>query len=116
MNLLAALIIILFATSTTKPYAQSLQKTWSSCYSDSTVSFGTADMVTDKNGNTYTVGYRIYNRADYYDTHLYLLKVNATGVQEWIRFFSTEMDPIDNAKAVAVDAQGNIYVTGTRSD
>ena len=96
--------------------AQSFTRGWANCYSDPTATTYITDVTADKNGNTYSVGYKIYNGDEYYQTHLFVRKVTPTGQEEWIQYFNATQDSIDNAKAVALDNAGNIYVTGTRKD
>jgi len=71
---------------------------------------GLTDLVIDASGNLYLTGNsRNANNNDYAT-----VKYNAAGEQQWVaRYngnFGTNSD--DNATAMAVDAQGNVYVTG----
>ncbi len=74
------------------------------------------DMAVDRNGNTYLAGYDIQQGDEYYQTHFYLVKINAAGTREWKRGFNTIKDSIDEAIAIAVDSAGYVYVTGRRLD
>lgn len=96
--------------------AQTFNRQWANCYSDSTAATFVNDVATDANGNNYIVGYKTNSGDEYYQTHMFLRKVNASGTEEWIRYFNDAQDSIDNARAVGVDNKGNIYVTGTRID
>lgn len=40
------------------------------------------------------------------------VKYNATGVQQWIKYYNAEGDNSDNGSAITVDGSGNSYVAG----
>lgn len=97
--------------------AQTFTKQWVNFNQDSTADFFSFnDMAVDKNGNTYLAGYETDPGDAYYETHFYLLKVNAAGNAEWKRNFNEQKDSIDEAIAIAVDDAGYVYVTGRRID
>lgn len=97
--------------------AQNLSRLWTSVYGDSTAgNLNISDMAVDANGNSYLTGNKIFSNGNYYDTHLFLLKINTAGTREWIRYFDENDDSIDAAYAVALDTTGNVYVTGKRVD
>lgn len=111
----ALLLLIIFINAAAK--AQELSRIWKSIYTDTAASgLQITDAVTDSSGNTYLAGYKTLQGEDYYQTHLYLQKINAAGKGEWIRYFNDALDSIDAARAVALDEAGNIYVAGTRID
>lgn len=67
----------------------------------------------DKSGNAYVTGKS--DSAGYYDYAT--IKYNASGTSQWIaRYRGTGNFRNDEANAVAVDATGNVYVTGKSYD
>ncbi|MBK8553137.1 MAG: SBBP repeat-containing protein [Ignavibacteria bacterium] len=70
-------------------------------------------MVTDKNGNVYTVG---TTRTNYGD-NITVIKYNSDGVEKWVHIRGgggvTGYDVRDEGKAIGIDSSGNVYFTGT---
>jgi len=63
----------------------------------------------DFSGNVYVTGRSTGSGANYdYAT----IKYNASGQEEWVARYNGPGDGYDEARAVAVDASGNVYVTG----
>ncbi|HEX5154736.1 MAG TPA: T9SS type A sorting domain-containing protein [Parafilimonas sp.] len=97
--------------------AQHYIRVWTSLNQDSTTGFfAFNDMSVDKNGNTYIAGYQTDPGDEYYEKHFYISKINANGDLEWKKNFNKKKDSIDEAIAIAVDADGYVYVTGARID
>ncbi len=68
-----------------------------------------ADMVTDASGNVYIVGtVRNMLSSDDYIT----IKYNSAGVEQWSAEFNGTFNSRDAGDGIAVDALGNVYVTG----
>ena len=67
-------------------------------------------IATDAAGNIYIAGTTIDTTAFAYD--YLVLKLNASGVQQWVATYNGTAGQIDWARAIAVDATGNVYVTG----
>jgi hypothetical protein len=67
-------------------------------------------ITTDATGNIYIAGTTIDTTAFAYD--YLVLKLNAAGVQQWVATYNGSANQIDWANAIAVDATGNVYVTG----
>ncbi|HEY3250035.1 MAG TPA: SBBP repeat-containing protein, partial [Ignavibacteria bacterium] len=63
----------------------------------------------DQSGNVYITGRsdRGANSSDYTT-----IKYNNNGVQQWVALFDGPGHFVDEAKAICVDASGNVYVTG----
>jgi len=69
------------------------------------------DAITDKNGNTYVCGFILLpNQNNTKDA--ITIKINAFGNIEWIQVYSGENNGQDEAKAIVIDNQGNIIITG----
>jgi uncharacterized delta-60 repeat protein len=68
-----------------------------------------ADMTTDAAGNVYVTG-SAYTASTGYD--IVTIKYNNAGVQQWIAVFNGSFNGLDEARALTVDASGNVYVTG----
>lgn len=66
------------------------------------------DMVTDGSGNIYIGGYTTTNGNRDYLT----IKMNASGDTTWTRIYNGEGNSADEVNAIAIDASGNVYVTG----
>ncbi|MEO0093507.1 MAG: SBBP repeat-containing protein, partial [candidate division WOR-3 bacterium] len=64
----------------------------------------------DDSGNVYVTGtsYGGYTNEDDYAT----IKYNSQGVQQWVARYNGPDNWYDNARAIAVDDSGNVYVTG----
>ncbi len=107
-----SVFVCLFLTT----QAQQFKKQWAECVVPENAGTNVTAMVTDKHGNTYLAGDETATGAEYYQTHLFLIKVDASGNFAWKRTFTNGTDSIDNARALALDDAGNVYLTGTRMD
>ncbi|HNL08106.1 MAG TPA: SBBP repeat-containing protein, partial [Chitinophagales bacterium] len=65
--------------------------------------------VLDATGNLYTTGYSF--RADN-GRDIVAVKYTPTGSVSWQRTFNTGSDNTDEGKAIALDANGNVFVAG----
>ena len=63
----------------------------------------------DANGNVYVTGHS-YSESDY--PNFATIKYDSAGVQQWAAIYNGIADRDDQAKALSVDASGNVYVTG----
>ncbi len=67
----------------------------------------------DLSGNVYVTGYSAAGPGEAYDYAT--IKYDVSGVQQWVARYNGPASSYDAATAIAVDAAGNVYVTG-RSD
>jgi len=66
-------------------------------------------LAVDGSGNVYVTGRSLRSFTSYdYAT----VKYNSSGVEQWVAFYNGPGNSDDQATAVAVDAAGNVYVTG----
>lgn len=67
----------------------------------------------DAAGNVYVTGGSVGSGTDVdYAT----IKYNSAGVQQWAQRYNGPANGVDNTYAIAVDAAGNVYVTGKSED
>ena len=67
-----------------------------------------AAIVVDNAGNVYVTGTtQICQGSDYLT-----LKYNSAGQEQWVARYHGPQEPLDAAKAIAIDNSGNVYVTG----
>lgn len=113
-SLNSRIIIILAASllSISSLAAQTLD--WSYQYNNPNWNYNIpTDMTVDNFGNVYVTGRnRSPGSGDNYFTH----KLNQGGVLLWTAIHGGIMNGDDEAKAIAVDNSGNVYVTGTTID
>jgi hypothetical protein len=85
---------------------------WAQRYDNSSV-LNAADEATalavDQAGNVYVTG-RSYGGTTGFD--FVTIKYNSSGAQQWVKRYNTSNNGDDEASAIALDAGGNIYVTG----
>lgn len=68
-----------------------------------------SSLALDGLGNVYTTGW-VKNAAGNYD--YIVLKYNSAGVQQWVAIYNGPGNDHDEATSIAVDASGNVYITG----
>ena len=72
---------------------------------------GGNDIVLDADGNVYVTG-SITMTSEWQNTDYATIKYSPEGVQQWFITYNGPGNYIDNATAIALDAAGNVYVTG----
>lgn len=70
-------------------------------------------MINDREGNMYVAGFSINPSSD----HDYIiLKYNSSGEEVWEKLYNGSGNKADQVNAIAVDASGNVYVTGSATN
>jgi uncharacterized delta-60 repeat protein len=67
------------------------------------------DMVIDNSGNIYVTGVTYAGSSNDFCT----IKYNSSGIQQWTVTFNGSANLGDEASSIALDNQGNVFVTGT---
>jgi hypothetical protein len=71
---------------------------------------GATAIAVDGQGNVYVTGHQ---ECGYYHYQDYAtIKYDTNGNQKWVRRYNGPGSDLDSATAIAVDSQGNVYVTG----
>lgn len=82
---------------------------WATAYNGTGTGFDESyDIVVDASGNSYVTGGSVGSAGTDYAT----VKYNSAGVQQWASRYNNNGSNIDAAYAIALDASGNVYVTG----
>jgi uncharacterized delta-60 repeat protein len=68
------------------------------------------DIAVDANGNVFVIGSS--TGSNYYPDY-FTIKYDVKGNELWVKRYNSPVNHYDEANSLAVDAQGNIYVTGT---
>jgi len=84
---------------------------WSQSYNSTSAmnDVGNA-LAVDNAGNVIVTG---FSETSTEGTNYVTIQYNASGTQQWVKNFNGEGNAADTARALAVDANGNIYVTGS---
>lgn len=68
------------------------------------------DIVTDASGNVYVCGGTVGTTGN---ANCITIKYNSAGVQQWATSYNNNANNTEAAYAIAIDATGNVYITGT---
>ncbi|GAG38315.1 unnamed protein product [marine sediment metagenome] len=63
----------------------------------------------DDSGDVYVTGRSVGSGT--FDDYV-IIRYNSSGVKQWIKRYNGPVDSTDNARAIAIDGDGNVYVTG----
>jgi len=95
-------------------YSPTGQQLWLKKYVGGTGYAEPYDLAVDAQGNCYVTGYADEPTGDK-DEQCVTIKYDANGNQTWVRAYDTPNAPVDGdeeGRALAIDAQGNLYVAG----
>lgn len=67
-------------------------------------------IATDPAGNVYVCGKISLNAST---SDIIVIKYNSSATQQWVAYFNTPQNWIDDAVAITTDAAGNVYMTGS---
>ena len=94
---------------TTIKYNSDGTEDWISLYTGPGFSYDYAtDMAVDGSGNVYVIGYS----GPAYSYDYATIKYNPEGVEQWTSLFEGSGNSVDKPTALALDREGNVYVTG----
>jgi len=94
--------------TTIKYYSDGTEQ-WISAYTGLGISYDYAtDMAVDGSGNVYVIGFS----GPQYSYDYATVKYNPEGVEQWTSLFEGSGNSVDKPKALALDHEGNVYVTG----
>lgn len=104
----------LFDDCTTLKYNSSLTQTWVQTFNGIGNKNDRAYAIAvDGTGNVYVVGESDSITSQFMKNYDCLtIKYNSTGAQQWVKTYNGQSNTNDAAAAIALDASGNIYVTG----
>lgn len=90
-------------------YNSAGQQQWVARYNGNSYDYAAAIAV-DNSGNVYVTG--TSHIAGGGDSDYATIKYNAAGQQQWVARYDGPASSYDDARAIAVDSSGNVYVTG----
>lgn len=102
-----------YAECLTIKYTPTGETLWVRRYSRPSGQHSVSGLVVDNAGNAYLSGSYLSSTGC---RDFLTIKYNPTGDTEWVRTYDSEYNRDDEAKAIALDANRNIYVTGTSCD
>jgi uncharacterized delta-60 repeat protein len=73
------------------------------------------DLAVDESGNVYVTGYAT-SAVSAYNLDFTTIKYNESGVEQWVSYYEGPGEAGDDAKDIALDDSGNVYITGTSFD
>jgi hypothetical protein len=99
-----------YSAYVTIKYSPLGQEEWSASYNPPNAISGAAAIAIDHSGNVYVTG--TSGTFGSGDSDYVTIKYNNSGQQQWIVRYNGGANSDDEATAIAVDASGNVYVTG----
>ena len=69
-------------------------------------------MAVDENGNVFVTGYST-SESSPYNLDFTTIKYNTSGIEQWIAYYEGPAEATDNANAITLDDDGNVYITGS---
>src|SRR5262249_411726 len=123
LTILAGVFLVFFATSAQikrpepalKPISPAgVQQDWVALYNGGYGLDIAYAVAVDGSGNVYVTGSSVGPGSCNLDCNDYAtIKYDASGQQQWVARYNGPANDDDHASAIAVDASGNVYVTGS---
>jgi hypothetical protein len=105
----AAFLTLMFLISSLS-FGDTVTQTWVKSYNNLlNLEDMAIDIAADSSGNVYVAG---MSNTSYGTYDITLIKYNSAGVQQWVKSYDSGLNRNDIAKAIAIDASGNIYIAG----
>ncbi len=102
-------LVSLWALLFDSTHAQNPEELWKRSFPEpDTSNVHIEKVISDNEGNTYLTGYISKNNDYDYIT----IKYNSSGIKLWSAIYNSPYDSTDKATDIAIDASGNVYVTG----
>ena len=95
-------------------YNSSGTKEWTEQLGSASSDFANG-VATDSSGNVYVAGVTyggLDGNSNEDNADLFVVKYNSSGTKQWTKQLGTSSDGFDEARGVATDSSGNVYVTG----
>ncbi|PCJ27233.1 MAG: hypothetical protein COA97_04520 [Flavobacteriales bacterium] len=104
-------ILFVFIVATCSNFNAQINVLWEARYTSSgqNADFG-KELAIDASGNVYVTGTSFTNATNGFD--IVTIKYDASGSQLWTAIFNGSASALDEARDIAVDQNGNVYVTG----
>ncbi|MBL4592644.1 MAG: SBBP repeat-containing protein [Flavobacteriales bacterium] len=111
IQLINALFLSVFAIFSCSTIDAQINVLWEARYTSAGLNADVGkELAIDASGNVYVTGTSYTNGANGFD--IVTIKYDALGNQLWTSVFNGSASALDEARDIAVDASGNVYVTG----